>query len=34
MGRTDLKSEKDGLKKWEGLTLNMEVLSQNTAGSI
>ena len=30
MGRIDLKNEKGSLKKWEGLTLNMEGLSQNT----
>ena len=34
MERTHLKSEKDWLEKWEGLTLNMEGLSQNRVDPI
>ena len=34
VGRTDWKSEKDCLEKWEVLTLNMEDLSQNREGPI
>ena len=34
VGRTDSKNGKDWLKKWKGLTLNMEDLSQNWEGPI